>query len=85
MIAKTLKKLSFVTNIRPVATNIVIFDVKPPHTAATFLQNIAEQGIKGAAFGVQTVRFVTHLDVSKEMVEHTIQVLQNIASALYKN
>jgi threonine aldolase len=81
MIAKTLKKLSFVTNIRPVATNIVIFDVKPPHTAATFLQNIAEQGIKGAAFGVQTVRFVTHLDVSKEMVEHTIQVLQNIASA----
>jgi threonine aldolase len=76
MIAKTLKKLNIVTNIRPVATNIIIFDVQPPFTAASFLQKIGEHGIKGSAFGVQTVRFVTHLDISREMVEHTLSVLK---------
>jgi threonine aldolase len=80
MIAKTLKKLTCVTNIRPVATNIIIFDVKPPFTAASFLEKIGKNGIKGSAFGVQTVRFVTHLDISEEMVEHTLSVLKAIVA-----
>lgn len=77
-LAEAVSELPFVENIRPVQTNIVIFDVKPPHTAATFLALLEEKGIKATAFGPQTIRFVTHLDFSEEMATHTVQLLQTL-------
>lgn len=70
-----LEKQSYVARVRPVQTNIVIFDLHAPHTAASFLQILAEKGIKASAFGPQTIRFVTHLDVNAEMIEYTGKVL----------
>lgn len=71
-----LGKLSFVENVRPVQTNILIFDVKPPLTAASFLADLAGFGIQASPFGPQTVRFVTHLDVTEEMITRVISVLE---------
>lgn len=70
-----LEKQSYVARVRPVQTNIVIFDLNAPHNAASFLQILAEKGIKASAFGPQTIRFVTHLDVNAEMIEYTGKVL----------
>jgi threonine aldolase len=69
MLADALADLPWVAAIRPVETNIVIFDLHPPHTAATVLDYLAGCGIKAAAFGPQTVRFVTHLDVDRSMID----------------
>lgn len=77
-IGAVLEDLSYVADVRPVKSNIVIFDVKPPWTAASFLEKLAEKGINASPFGPQTVRFVTHLDVTREMIDQSIQILKSI-------
>ena len=74
-IGEVLSRQPYVADVRPVRTNILIFDLHPPHTAASFLEQLAEQGIKAAPFGPQTVRFVLHHDVTEEMVERVMEGL----------
>lgn len=74
-IAEVLKTKPFVQNIRPVHTNILIFDVGAPYTADSYLAELKEKGIVAAAFGPRTIRFVTHLDVSDEMMGRLLEVL----------
>ena len=76
MLAAALSELPWVGGIRPVQTNIVIFDLVPPLTPAVFLEYLKKNGIVASAFGPQTIRFVTHLDVSREMVERVVEVLR---------
>jgi len=76
MLAAALAELPWVGGIRPVQTNIVIFDLVPPLTPAVFLEYLKKNGIVASAFGPQTIRFVTHLDVSREMVETVVDVLR---------
>ena len=76
-IGETLKTLTFVENLRPVQTNIVIFDVKAPYTGASFLQKLESKGVKAALFGPNTVRFVTHLEISPAMIKSLISILKS--------
>ncbi len=78
MLAKVLSEQPYVAHIRPVHTNILIFAVKAPFTAATFLEQLKAKGILAVAFGTQTVRFVMHMDITADMVEYTIRVLQAV-------
>lgn len=75
-LAASLENAPYVAAIRPVHTNIVIFDLAGDLSAARFLAALAEHGIKASAFGPQTVRFVTHLDVSADMIERACAVLE---------
>ncbi len=75
-IGRVLEGLSYVSDVRPVQSNIVIFDLKAPWTAASFLEKLAEKGINASPFGPQTVRFVTHLDVTREMIDQSIEILK---------
>lgn len=77
-IGETLKTLAYVDHVRPVQTNIVIFDVKPPYTAASYLEKLAAQGVKASAFGPQTIRFVTHLDFTADMLEQTLAIIKKL-------
>jgi len=76
-IAKVLETKPYVQNIRPVHTNILIFDVAAPYTADSYLSALKGKGIVAAAFGPQTVRFVTHLDITAEMMNQMIEVISN--------
>lgn len=76
-LSKTLNDMSYVSKVRPVHTNIVIFDLED-WTADQFLDKLTSKGIAASAFGPKTVRFVTHLDVSSADIEATIQALQEI-------
>ena len=69
MLADSLAGQSYTSNIRPVQTNIVIFDLVPPANPAHFLAYLEQHQVKASAFGVQTIRLVTHLDVSRTMIE----------------
>ncbi len=80
LLANTLSDLPWVADIRPVETNIVIFDLKAPHTPAVLLDYLAGCGIKASAFGPQTLRFVTHLDVDRAMIGRTQAALQAFTS-----
>jgi len=77
-IGKVLAKMKMVENIRPIKTNILIFDVKKPYTADSFLAKLAKKGINAVAFGPQTIRFTLHLDVSKEMVNQVVKILKQL-------
>jgi threonine aldolase len=77
-LAECLSALDWVEGLRPVQTNILIFDVKAPHTAESVLAQLARLGVLASPFGPQTVRFVTHLDFDDEMLEETCKVLEMI-------
>jgi threonine aldolase len=78
-IGEILRGLPYVDNLRPVMTNIVIFDVKSPFTGDSFLKKLEEYHIKAVLFGPNTVRFVTHLHITDTMIQELIQVLQSLA------
>lgn len=75
-LAFALEELPWVSNIRPVQTNIVIFDLATSLTPAVFLHYLQQNGVKASAFGPQTIRFVTHLDVTRAMVEQVTAILR---------
>ncbi len=74
-LAAALSELPWVANIRPVQTNILIFDLKTPKTTVEFLAFLKQNGINASAFGPETIRFVTHLDITSGMIEKVIRVL----------
>ncbi len=71
-----LKALDYVSDVKPVQTNIVIFDLKAPLTADVFLSYLEEKGVLASAFGPSTIRFVTHLDVDDSMIDQVVDALQ---------
>jgi threonine aldolase len=77
-IAAALQKKDFVRGIMPVETNIVIIDVDPAIPAKTLAQELREKEILTIAISPTQVRFVTHLDVTPEMVGQTVAAIEQL-------
>jgi len=75
-IGNILKDLPYVDEVIPVETNILIFKVSMYE--ADFLVKLKEKGILATAFGPKTIRFVTHLDFTEEMLNRTVEILKQI-------
>jgi threonine aldolase len=73
-----IKNLSYVNDVLPVETNIVIFNLKADIKPDEFLQKLATNNIKATSFGKQAIRFVTHLDFTGGMLEKTETILKTI-------
>jgi len=73
-----LEKQSYVSSVRPVQTNIVIFDLLEGITAEDYLKQLEKFGILASPFGPNTVRFVTHLDITQDMIDKIITAIQEI-------
>ena len=72
-----LKNLPYVTDVRPVMSNIVIFDIDEKiSSGANFLNFLKENGVTAVLFGPQTVRFVTHLHITDEMIKAVEKILE---------
>lgn len=80
-IADTLSKCSFVKSIKPVFTNIIIFDLHEHMSGARMTELMKQEGILVNAFAPYTMRIVTHLDISNEMVEKVKKVLLKMSAA----
>ncbi|HCN85085.1 MAG TPA: threonine aldolase [Sphingobacteriaceae bacterium] len=76
-IAEALKGQLYVKSIMPVDTNIIIFELTDHYKAEDFIRKLNAKGIRCLEFGRQKIRFVTHLDVTQEMVDHTIDTLRH--------
>lgn len=68
-IVDMLKKQSYIEEILPTETNIVIFKLSNSISATDFLSKLAANNVKAVQFGPQTIRMVTHLDIKPEMLE----------------
>lgn len=75
-LANELATLPFVESVLPVDTNIIIFNLTSKYTAITFEEALKPYGVKLAAFGPQTIRFVTHLDFTDDMLNKVVEVLR---------
>ena len=77
-LASALASCNWVGEIFPVETNIVIFEVASPKTVAETVAALSAQNIRVSAMSDKHIRMVTHLDVTHEMIQRTIDVLKNI-------
>jgi threonine aldolase len=69
LIADMLSKKSFISAIEPVDTNIIIFSVSEDISAQHILKTLKTNGICALGFGGNSIRMVTHLDITDNMME----------------
>jgi threonine aldolase len=74
----TLSGLSFVKEVLPVYTNIVVFEVDQSIDYNEIIQKLNDKGLRSVAFGPQQIRFVTHLDFTDDMLTQTINILKSL-------
>ena len=71
-----LGSFSYVAQVRPVFTNIIVFDLKYPVTSDIFLEALGKEGVKAVSIGPSTIRFVTHLDFTDKMMDRLGSILK---------
>lgn len=77
-IAATLVEQPYVKSMMPVDTNIIIFELEDEYDADDFVERLKNYGIRCNTFGKQMIRFVTHLDITSQMVNFTIETLKKM-------
>jgi len=76
-IADALEGKSYVDEVLPVDTNIIIFSLKGTSTAA-FLQKLRDENVLAIPFGKNEIRMVTHLDFDDSMLQRVTEVLKKM-------
>lgn len=74
-LANALSECTWVKQVLPAETNIVIFEVADSAVASA---KLGEVGIRTSPFSPTLVRMVTHLDVTDAMLDYTLQNLKTI-------
>ena len=74
----TLKDLAWVESILPVETNIIVVSVKAPARRDEIIESLRKEGLLCIAFGPGMIRFVTHLNIDRSMVEQACRILKKI-------
>lgn len=77
-IANVLINQSYIDEVLPAQTNIIIFKLNKTFTEKDFLKKLKEKNIHVSIFGPQTIRIVTHLDFTDEMLGIVLSALKEI-------
>ena len=78
-IGEALKDLSFIKDVIPVETNIVIGELEEGKTEKWFLDELKKRQIMAVGFGKGLVRFVTHLDFSDQDLDNLLEAFKQIS------
>jgi len=74
-IGEALQKHPLVKMVLPVETNLVIFELKDGEDPKKFVSDMKKNEILLLTITNKRLRIVTHLDVSSEMVDHFLKIL----------
>jgi threonine aldolase len=77
-IAEAIAKKTFIKQLLPVETNIIIFELNEEITAAALVETLRKRDILCYAIAPDRVRLVVHLDISKEMMKRTIEIISTL-------
>lgn len=77
-IGEALKNLSYVSEVEPIETNIVIFYLKNPLKEEAFMKQLTKEHIRISNMGQGKLRIVTHLDYTEDKHQRFIDVLSTI-------
>lgn len=72
-----LSQMPYVKSLKPVFTNILIFELQDNIKDTDLLEKLKSKGILATAFGNNTIRFVFHLQITDEMVTKISDVLES--------
>jgi threonine aldolase len=75
---KVLNEQSWVKDVLPVMTNIVVANLVKVEDRDSIIQKFHEKGIKCMAFGHGMLRFVTHLDISSKDIDLTCEAIKSL-------
>ncbi len=78
-LGKTLAGLSWVGEVLPAQTNIVICKVRAGLSEGAVIAGLRESGVLASAFGPGLVRFVTHLDLDDTGLELATAALRRLS------
>lgn len=77
-IAKMISNLPFVDKVEPVDTNIIIFSLAKGMDVKSYLHKFNEQGILALGFGGNSIRMVTHLEITDDKVHAFSEKIKNV-------
>ena len=77
-LAKTLSEQTYVKEVEPVETNIIIFYLTEGINEVDFLKRLEDRGVIISGMGQGKLRIVTHLGYTQEMHETFTQVLKEL-------
>jgi len=69
----------YVKSVRPIETNIVIFDVQDHLTAENVLSAYRQNGLIASAFGKRTIRMVTYLGIGDAEIEEAKRIIELVS------
>ncbi|MEZ5198230.1 MAG: GntG family PLP-dependent aldolase [Bacteroidales bacterium] len=78
VIGSTLEACTFVKELLPIETNIIVFKLTDDYKDIEFLELLKRNNILAVGFGPQTIRLVTHLDFTDDMLEELIRILESM-------
>ncbi len=79
-IGTVLSQQTWVTNVLPCETNILIFFVPNTTVRDRVLNHLKTNHIYAMAFGPMSIRFVTHLDFTDEMMQKVIETIKSFTA-----
>ena len=77
-LGKVLETCRYVAKVRPVKTNIVIFEIKESYSAQEILNKLSDKGISAVPINADAIRFVLHLDITDAMMDYTLEALPKL-------
>ena len=72
-----LRELDYVSEVLPVQTNIVIFDLDDRFGSDQFLDHLRQQGILAGSIKERTMRFVLHLDITNTQFDRVLEAVES--------
>lgn len=78
MVSDSLLQKSFVKNLIPVETNILIFEIAEPYTANQIIDILNKNNIFCFPISKTAIRMVFHLDITAPMVNKLIEIIKKI-------
>lgn len=77
-IGEALLQKTFIANMMPIETNILIFEVLAPYTPVNFAEQLAQHQVLVMPISPTQVRMVTHLDITSEMVKRLAALIDEL-------
>jgi Threonine aldolase len=76
-IALTLKKQTYIKDVEPTETNIIIFYLVDGLSEERFMNDLSQKNVKISSMGQGKLRIVTHYDYTAEMHGRFLEILTN--------
>ena len=78
LLGDALEQLNWVDDVLTVQTNIVVAKLSDHINIKDLIAQCAKKDVHFMAFGAQTIRMVTHLDINKSNIDYTISVINGL-------